>query len=422
MSSEFRPTASLFLNVVLAVAVILLARHRADRASLSPPVATALGMATSEINSPEAAGGTPNAAASQPKLLSYMEVASASERRKSIIDRLRALGVPNEILGRVARVDFEVQWDRRFEENWGDPLGSAAVQLEMNTTKDAEMRAALGEDDFKQWDQEYMLWEAMSTKVEVTGSEAESLYSSKKKLQRRMLELDKARLEGTMDDAQINEAIDRAYAELNQQLRTVLGDERYAKSQQIDEAFIAENFRHQLAKANPTEAQFRELFKAEMEWNMARMEVERQFQDNTFSPEYLARLKALDAAHDLEYQRVLGVDPFNTLRKQQDPVYSQMKKYESHWGLNDDKIDYVYSTMKQYQETVTDYQVQILALQARGQAVDADTVGRYLQQKASEAQQALESYLGGESFGKLQGNRVLRWATLAPPPPGSSPP
>jgi hypothetical protein len=409
------------LNVVLAVVIVALILRKED-SELFGSGKLVREEARPGVGSNATSEGAPEAAADEPTLPRYMDAASGSERRRLIVDRLRVLGAPNEVLGRVARVDFEVQWDSRFEENWGDPIQSAAVQLEMNLSKDAEMRAALGEEDFKQWDQEYMLWEAMSTKVEVTASEADSLYSSKKKLQQRMLELDKARLEGTMDDAEINEAIDQAYAELNQHLRAVLGDERYAKSQQIDEAFMADNFRHQLAKANPTEAQFQQLFKAEMEWNLARMKVEQQFQNNTFSPEYLAKLKALDAAHDEEYQRVLGAAVFDSLRKQRDPAYSQMKKYESHWGLNDEKIDYVYSTMKQYNETVADYQVQVLELQERGQSVDAAAVNRYLQQVANEAQQALENYVGKESLEKLQGNRVLRWATLEPPPGVNSPP
>jgi hypothetical protein len=261
----------------------------------------------------------------------------------------------------------------------------------------------------------------MSTKVDVTGPEAETLYGLKKKLQQRMLELDKARLDGTMDDAEINDAIDGAYTEFNQQMRDVLGAERYAKSQQIDEAFVADNFRHQLAKANPTDAQFRELFEVETRWNRARMDVENQFQNNTFSPDYIEKLKALDAAHDREFERILGADTFNSLRKQQDPAYAQMKKYESLWGLNDEKIDHVYSAMKQYHKDVEDYQVQILALQARGENIDSEEVNKKLRLSANQTQQTLKNYLGEDSFDRLQRNRVLRWATLALPPARSQP-
>jgi hypothetical protein len=261
-----------------------------------------------------------------------------------------------------------------------------------------------------------MLWEAMSSEVKVTASEADSLYGIKKKLQQRMLELDQARLNGTMDDAEINDAVDKAYSEFHQTMNGLLGDERYAKSQQLDEAFITDNFRHQLASANPTDAQFQKLFAVEKEWDKARMEVEQQYQNNTFSPDYVEKLKALDAARDQEYKSVLGDDVFSNFRKQQDPAYTQMKKFENLWGLDSSKVDYVYDTMQQYQKKVEAYQGQVLRQQAAGQSLDANVVNRSLQQFADQTQQALQAHLGQNSFDKLQRNRVLRWATLASQP------
>ena len=91
----------------------------------------------------------------------------------------------------------------------------------------------------------------------------------------------------------------------------------------------------------------------------------------------------MNDARDQEYQRVLGTDAFNSLQEQQDPGYSQMKKYETLWGLDDSKIDYVYGTMNQYAKSVQDYQAQVSALQAQGQSVDWDAVNNYLQQLAA---------------------------------------
>ena len=412
MSSEFRHQTSLVLNAVLAVTVGALALHKLAHASAASAIGASPGKMTNQVSLGKMANETP-AFTKQPKLPQYMDIKSPSDRRRLIIDQLRAMGVPNEVLGRVARVDFEVEWDSRFDECRGDMDKLAAVQLEMNKSKDAEMRAALGEEGFKQWDQDYMLWEAMSTKVEVTASEAAALYDFKKKLQQRMLELDEARVNGTMDDAEINDAQDKAYAEYNQQLRALLGDDRYAKSQQLDEAFVADYFRHSLAKANPSDAQFQELSKVEQAWNKSRSELDQQFQDDPTSPDYLEKIKALAAAHDQEYQRVLGADAFDALQKEQNPGYSQMKKYETLWGLDDTKIDYAYSTMKNYEKSVQDYQAQVSALQAQGQNVDWDAVSKKLQQITDQTQQALQNNLGQDSFNKLQRNRVLRWVGLA---------
>ena len=211
-----------------------------------------------------------------------------------------------------------------------------------------------------------------------------------------------------MDDAQINQASDKAYSEYNQQLKALLGGDRYAKSQQLDDAFVADNLRHELAKANPNDAQFQELFKLEQENKKVRLELD------SSSATYAEQIKALDEARDQAYQRVLGTDAFNTLKKEQDPGYSTMKKYETLWGLDDSKIDYVYGTMQQYQKGVEDYKAQVLALQAQGQNVDWAAVDQHLQQLANQTQQTLQNYVGPDSFDKLQRNHVYKFALVRP--------
>jgi len=410
MKCEIRDRASLLLNAVLVPIVVVLVVHRLNRVSPSPSMESSAATITngSSINVPNES----TALMEQPILPQYGSFTSASDRRRMMVDQLRAMGVPNDLLALVARVDFEMQWDSRFEECRGDMDKLAAVQLELNLRKDAEMRAALGEEGFRKWDQKNMLWEAMSTEVDVSASEAAAMYDLKKKLQQRQFEVEQARLKGTMDDVEIGEAYDKAYMEYNQQLRTVLGDDRYARSQQIDKAFVSDIFRHELAKAHPTDAQFDELFKAEQERNRSRAELDREFQNDPSSPDYQAKIQALDAMRDRQYQQVLGKDAFDNYRKEQDPTFSQMKKYETLWGLDNHKIDYVYDAMKQYEKSVEDYKAQVLARQAQGQDVDWDAVTRTLQHSADQTQQTLQNYLGEDTFDRLQRNRVLRWASL----------
>jgi hypothetical protein len=413
MSSQFRHRASLLSNIILVGIVVALGFHKLTRASVPTVAAIAPGSLTNEVHPRTVVKETPVVIPPSQSPLPA-EFKSPSDRRRWLIDELRAMGVPNEVLGRVARIDFEVQWDSRFDACHADMDKMAAVQLAMNLNKDAEMRAALGDKDFKQWDQNYMLWEAMSTKVDVTAAEADALYDLKKKLQQRQLEVEQARLKGTMDDAEINDAINSAYAEFNQKMRALLGDERFAKSQQIDDAFTADSLHYQLAGANPTDAQFQELSKVEKVWNQSQMALDPS------APDYVEKLKAVNEARDQDYQRVLGDEAFNNLQKQQDSTYLAMKKYETLWGLDDSKIDYVYATMKQYQKNLENYQTQLSILQAQGQSADWVAVNNKLQQSAAQTQQSLQNYLGSDSFNKLQRNRLLRWAGLGFQPGGKN--
>jgi len=408
MSTKFRHQMSLALNFILALTIIVVAVKKWGGASTPSSTRSASDKMVTVVNHDK----TPieiTPAFEQSRLPQYQDIKSPSERRRLIIDQLRSMGVPNDLLALVAKVDFEAQWDSRFVECKGDMDKLAAVQLAMNLNKDAEMRAALGEEGFRKWDQKTMLWEAMSSPVKVTDSEAALIYGLKKKLQQRNYELEQARLNGTMDDAQINDASDKAYAEYFTQLKGALGDERYKKSQQLDDDFVAGNLKAQLAKVNPSDTQFQELFKAEQDLNNSRLELDHQFQGDPSSQDYQAQLKALNDARDQAYQRVLGSNVFYSLQEQQDPEYVEMKKYSDLWGLDDNKINYVYDTLKNYQKSLQQYQSQLFALQSQGQGVDLDTIKSHLQQITDQTQQTLQNYLGPESFDKLQRNRVFQF-------------
>jgi hypothetical protein len=398
-----RNQASLVLNVLLAVTVLALALHKSNDAPTIKAANAGVTEMTNEISS-AAMTNKPQVFAKPQKAARAPDFNSPSERRRWIIDQLRAMGAPNDVLALVALEDFEAQWDNRFEECWGDMDKMGAIQLAKDLSKDAEMRAALGEDGFKQWDTKNMLWEAMSTAVDVTPSEAETIRGLKKKLQQRQLEVEQGRLNGTIDRAGMSDAVNKAYAEYNHELKTVLGDERYAKSQQLDDAFTSDNLRYQLAKANPNESQFQELFKIEKDWNKSLSGLDPD------SLDYLEKFKALNEARDRDYERILGSDAVQTLRKQEDTSYTQMKKYENLWGLDDGKIDYVYDAMKQYRKRVGDYQIEVRARQAQGERVDWDAVNGNLQQLAGQTQRALQNYVGDASFDRLRRNGVLRWA------------
>lgn len=403
MSSEFRHRASLVLNIVLAVTVVVLVRHK------TKPVPA---LFAHEV-SPEKTTDELPVVTGQPKSPLYTDIASASDRRRWLIEQLRAMGVADDILARVALSDLDEDWDKRFEDaaetNHGDADAMAALQLEREREEDAGMRAALGEEGYKLWDQKNMLREADIGKLQLTDSETNAIYDLKKKLQQRRWDLDQARLNGEMDDADINDATDKAYAEFNRQMKVLLGDDRYAQSQGLDDGTAAKNLQQDLAKVNPSDAQVQELLKAQQLLNESQSELDQQFQDDPSSAAYAEKTRELNEARDQEYQRVLGTSAFDTLQKQQDDNYSKMKKYENIWGLDDNKVNDVYGTIKDYEKSVQDYQAQTRALEAQGQSVDWDAVNNNLQQFAQQTQQSLQNSLGPDYFNKMQRNGIFQF-------------
>ena len=415
MSSGFRNRTRLTLNAVLTVAALVLAFHK-----LGPAPAAAV----VEVIPMETAEETPFTVA--PGVPRYPDTASAQNQRKWVVDQLRAMGVPNKVLARVVWADIDWKVNQHGGElslkSHGDPNIMAAYKLDNAMNLDAEMRAALGEEGFKQWDHENLLREANQGKIELTPSEIDTAYELWKKVQQRELELRKARLNGEMDEADVGDAIGTAISEFKQQMKSLLGDERYARSQQIDDGTAAAtSLRQDFAKANPSDSQFQDLLKTQQQWNERRMELDQQFKDGPSSPEYTDKIKALEAARDQEYRRVLGADAFDALQKEQDLGYTKMKKYANIWALDGDKIDSVYGTLKYYQKSVEDYQSRARALEDQGQSVDWDGVMKNLKQFADQTQQALQNYLGQDSFNKLQRNGIFEFSQPELPEYGRPP-
>ncbi len=398
MSSEFRVRASHILNVILAAMAGALALHRSE----PTPIV--------RVEVIDKAPVETSVFTNQPRLPKYPAVASASDQRRWLIDQLRAMGVPNDVLARVVLADLDKGWNQRGAELavkfHGDPDKMAALQLEIDRNKDTEMRAALGEEGFRQWDQGNMLREVNQGKIQLTAAETDQAYDLWKKVQQRQLDLEQARAEGTMDPADINDASDKSTSDFSQQMKALLGDERYAESQQVDDVSTA--LTRDLASVNPSDSQFQELLKAQQQWNDQRAALDQQFQTNQASADYAAQIQTMNDSRDQAYRQVLGTNAFTALQKEQDPGYNQMKKYETLWGLDDNKIDSVYGAMKYYQKSVEDYQAQVSALQANGQNVDWDAANKNVQKFADQTQQSLQNYLGQDVFNKMLGNGVFQ--------------
>jgi hypothetical protein len=390
------------LNVVLASAAVTLARYKPER----PPAA-------SVKTTDQAPVATPVFTSQSPR---FPESAPASDKRRWLVDQMRAMGVPNKTLARIVLADLDKGWTKRAAEAamqyHGDPDVMAGLQLDTDKSRDAEMRAALGEEGFKQWDRENMLREVSQGKIPLSASETDQAYTAWKKLQQRQLDLEQAKMDGTMDPADINDATEKAASEFNEQMKTMLADGRYAKTQQTDDGTVATNLRQDLAKANPNDSQFQELLNTQQQWNEQRLALDKQFQNDPKSAAYADQIKALDAARDQEYRRVLGDNAFDALQKGQDAGYTQMKKYETLWGLDDQSIDSVYGTLKYYEKSEEAYEARVRALEAGGQSVDWAGVNKNLQAFAEQTQQALQNYLGPDRFNRMAQNGVFQ---LSPP-------
>src|SRR5947207_2230750 len=116
MSSEFRHRISLALNAILAVTAVLMFSHKSERATPT---------SSHEVGSESTASHEPMknempAFTHEPDLPRYVDIPSASDRRRLIIDQLRAMGVPNQMLAQFVQADRDVHWEDYF---WKESRG-----------------------------------------------------------------------------------------------------------------------------------------------------------------------------------------------------------------------------------------------------------------------------------------------------------
>ena len=398
MSTTIRYRVSIGLNVLLAAVIAGLVLYWSDDASARAAASKSAGVAIKQKTISDQAIAPSGA-----------RLAFGPESRRHLVDELRAQGVPENVLARFALADIEENWAGRFEACRGDQDKLTSVQLEHDMGLDAEMRSALGERAFRQWDQKNMIREAMlGSKMQLTADEANAIYDLKKKLQQRQWQLEQARQRGEMDDATISAASNKAFTEYGLGMKTAMGEARYAEAMRGDDGTSA--LKDNLAKVNASDAQFQQLLTLQRQMSDRRAALDKEFQEDPSSELYAQRIKTFEEEQQQEYRRVLGDSAFETLQKEQDGSYMKMRKFGGIWGLDDSKIDSVYGAIKYYQKSAEDYQDQAHVLEAQGQAVDWSAVDKNLQQLAEQTQQRLQKELGSERYKSMQQNGVFPFA------------
>jgi hypothetical protein len=392
------------LNLLLLAAVIILAASRSKTVE-QPPSAISNGSApTNEVF----------VASTTQQFKSFKDLATMADWRRWI-DQLRNVGVPEATLARLVQGDFDDRWQKRQSEaqsayNHGeiDSDALAKLDLEHQVEQEKELRAALGEEGFKNWDKHRLLQELNLKEIDLTDTENDSIYALKKKLEEHLRDLDKQKLDGGIDQASLTDQQQKAQADYDQQLKTLLGGDRYATVQGLENP--AGDLRRQLRNGNLAvdDTQFAAILEAQSNWNNSRAELQEQ-EAQTHDSSIEGQLKALDTVRDETYQEILGTNGFEEFQKQQDSRYAEMKRYADTWGINNTDIDYVFHTVQSYEKSVQDYQHQEYLLNSQGQSVDWDAVSKKIQQLTQQTENSLREYLGDDRFDKIKQNGIIRF-------------
>jgi hypothetical protein len=406
MNRETWQKLSVGLNVALIGVVLFLFMRRA-------PVAPNITSPTAPASS-VAAATEPDSIASPPRpSLQITNKAASSSDWKQWIESLRAVGVPNRVLARLVQADFEERWQKREDElqqkyNRGEVDADAMsdLQEERDREQEKELRAALGEDGFRDWDRERLLSGLNLRNLKLTAAETNSIYTLEKELQRRFQELEQMRRKGDVDEADFAELQTKAQSNFDERLKTLLGDDRYAAMQGGSDN--SGDLRRSLKNVNASDAQFQAMMDVQRQWTERRAELDRRLQESkSMDAAYGEQIQAIDQARDVEYQRVLGTNAYDAFQREQDARYLNLKRYATAWEIDEQNIDYIYRTIKYYEKNVDEYRRAAQDLEKKGETVDWDAVNNNLRQFSDQTQQVLQNYLGADRFNKMKRNQIF---------------
>jgi hypothetical protein len=391
---------SICLNIALAV-LFLLGVRTSPISSLSLP-STHASNAGSDSN-PD----------SIPQVERATKPFAAQTQSVNWVQALRNAGLSEKVIANVAAADFEERWQKRAQDNQRkvergeiDENAVARFDLEHDAQQEKDLRAVLGDEGFRRWDQTRVLADFDRDGVEMTATESNEAYDIRKKLDRKRLELDKVRQQGNATDEELGQQSATMYAEYNKELLKLLGDDRYALAQNGGDTGLSE-LRRNLLILNSDGAQAGGMETAQQAWNGKRGKLDIQLQtEQVTAEEYEKRMKSLDAERDQEYQKVLGAEGFAEFQKTQDPRYQTLKSAGSGWGFTDNDINNLFASIQDYEENVRDYRERAQAIETQGQAVDWSAVEKALKEYSQQTEMALRANLG-DKFDKLKRSNVM---------------
>jgi len=371
-------------------------------------------------HNPSPGSATPSAAA-KPALVALSAPSEQSPEiskppATSWVQALRDAQISEKVIAEVAAANFEDRWhvlalenQKRFDRGEIDQETLSGFDLQHDEEREKQMRAALGDEGFRRWDQARELADIDRSGVQLSADESGRLYDLRKNLTRKQLELDQARLQGKLTDEDAASQSSALYTQYNQDLLKCLGDERYAQMQNGGDTGASE-LKKSLDGINADESQVSGLTTAQQQWNSQRNQLDIQLQKGAVTAEdYQKQLAALDAQRDQEYQKVLGTNGFAEFQRNQSEQYQALKRIGPGVGFTSDDVNNLYAMLQDYQTEVSDYRDRAQQLQAQGQTVDWSAVDKVLANYQQQTESALRDELG-DKFDKLKRSNVMPFA------------
>jgi hypothetical protein len=397
MSDQKLKRISLVLNMVLAAVCLTLVLRR-PAANPNPT--------TLPQSSP------PASAADSARVSTAVKRENSNRAEpRNWIEVLRERGVPEKVIARLAVADFEDRWQARqaqaqeaYHRGDLDSEGLAALAQQHDLEEENDLRAKLGDDAFRRWDQERLFQQFNLSNMTLTTAETNSLYELAANHRVLLRGVEKARLQDQMDQATYDAEQAKAQTDFEKQLRALLGDGRYGALR--GESPTVGDLRRSLRGVDLDDRQFATLLEAQEKWDAARAQLEQQ-QVETSDTNLGPQINALTEKRDQAFASVLGTNGFALFQKQQDSRYLEMQKNAARWGLDGSSIDYIYDAIQTYEQAAGEYERKVREIEGQTIKADADALHQNLRSYGRQLAQSLRTNLGDARYDAVRRNQLL---------------
>lgn len=401
---------SLGVNVVLlGLAVVLLSRTR----TALPAPATATEAArpiTDRMASEDESGRTqPEKARAQP---------GAGRITRAAAARLEAMGISRDVLASVVIEDYNRRSTLQLaalQKKYAPRLVPERVTREFARRCDAEQTAALkealGDEGYRAWDKEQKLVELNRARtpgdaLAMTPEEAERAYQLQKEFDDKARDLQMAMEDGVGDRADIGTLQAQAQAALDQQLKQLLGDARFAALRGNTDATT--DVYRDFGDLNPTPEQAQAVVQADATYRAQQTALQEQLKNKPGDgAQVTAELKALNDARDESLRRIFGAEAYEMQQRQNDPTYQTLQQFAGAWDLKDQEVSSVYASLHAFDDQARRLRAAAEMSQAAGQSVDWPAVNAAIDRARRQAEAGLQTLIGAERVQRLEQNGLL---------------
>jgi hypothetical protein len=322
------------------------------------------------------------------------------------VRELMAAGEPPEHLADLVHTEFDRLWseERTVIENKLDSDESAEFYRSQNNTLHQAITDFLGENIFVEWDKQKSL-PYFDERYALTAAESNALYRIVKDRDQRDTGLVRARDAGEIDPLDYEEQRKKSDEQFSQESSNVLASATVVEPPDD----LPERLRAMTEKLNLTPQQLAELIEMERKHRQARKEFvpQSEVDPRANDPSDAANLRAVDAAAEQEWMRILGPQVYADFNKSLDNRYQAMKLYQKRWQLSDTDVNYLYQRFAQYDDAVEEHKAQAPQVPQIPVLTSAAQVDNFEKDLKEKLKADILPYLGEDRFRRFQAADII---------------